>query len=62
MLLVHCEVPLLGQLEEEIDLLRRVLLLRQAAYQLAWWLAFFVSVLLIIKFPDFIKLATSPKT
>jgi hypothetical protein len=46
--------PLAG----ELRVLRRVLVLREAAYQVAWWLAVVVSVLLIIHFADFVKKAT----
>lgn len=44
--------------EKELKMLGRVLRLRQAAEQLAWWLAGDISVLLINHFPDFMKRAT----
>lgn len=44
-----------NSLERELGMLRRVLVLREAAYQLAWWLAGAVSILLILHFADFVK-------
>lgn len=46
-------------LAEELKMLRRVLRLREAAYQLAWWLAGGVSILLMLHFADFVKHATA---
>jgi hypothetical protein len=45
-------------LDDELDVLRRVLVMREAAYQVAWWLAVVVSILLVIHFADFVKKAT----
>ena len=41
-------------LNDELHVIRRVLVMREAAYQVAWWLAGVVSILLIIHFADFV--------
>ena len=46
-------------LARELIMLRRVLRLREAAYQIAWWLAGIVSVLLILNFTQFVQRATA---
>lgn len=47
-----------ADLDGELNVIRRVLIMREAAYQVAWWLAVIVSILLIIHFADFVKVAT----
>jgi hypothetical protein len=42
-------------LDDELHVIRRVLVMREVAYQVAWWLAGVVSILLIIHFADFVK-------
>jgi hypothetical protein len=43
-----------GKLATELDMIRRVLVLREAAYQIAWWLSAAVSFLLLFKFTEFV--------
>jgi hypothetical protein len=39
----------------ELDSIRRVLFMREAAYQIAWWFAVAVLVILVLNLGDFIK-------
>jgi hypothetical protein len=42
-------------LSDELDVIRRVLVMRECAYQLAWWLAVIAGVLLILDFGEIMK-------
>jgi hypothetical protein len=43
-----------SKLSTELDMIRRVLVLREAAYQIAWWLSGAVAFVLLIKFQEFV--------
>ncbi|MFD2183382.1 hypothetical protein [Rhodoplanes azumiensis] len=46
-----------AQIDHELDMIRRVLVLREGFYQLAWLLSAAVSVLLVMSLPHLVKAA-----
>lgn len=47
--------PEASGLSDELDVIRRVLVMRECAYQLAWWLAVVAGVFLLADFGDIMK-------
>jgi len=51
-----------NRLEEELQLLRRVLIMREAAYQIAWWMSAAVLLLFLLNFREFVASITPAVT
>jgi hypothetical protein len=50
------------KMSTELDMLRRVLILREAAYQVAWWLSAAVLIIFLIHFLEFLPSSQSNVT
>lgn len=50
------------KLADELELLRRVLIMREAAYQIAWWMSAAVLLLFLLNFREFVASITPAVT